>query len=84
MSFEGAVAATGALTILLILAAHFSRNTKEPEPTLTRLEQKYFEPEVYAAQQADDAKAERLRQDQIDAAYADLARRAREASYDED
>lgn len=60
MSFEGAVLATGALTTLLILAAHFSRNNKEPDTTLTRLEQKYFEPEVYAAQQA-EIEAERLR-----------------------
>lgn len=60
MSFEGAVVATGALTILSILAAHFSRNAKEPDTTLTRLEQKYFEPEVYAAQQA-EIEAERLR-----------------------
>lgn len=54
MSFEAVVIITGIAIIAALLAAHFlTKPEQELHEELTRMEQLYFEPEVYAAQQAE-------------------------------
>lgn len=64
MNFEHVVISGGIGLIAAIVVTQFLSNptaAKEPDTTLTRLEQQYFEPEVAEAQQA-EVELERQRQ----------------------